>query len=49
MENFIPIGGRQTINPQEVISLKGEKEYIAYLFSKQRNLQCFGTTRKPIK
>jgi DNA-binding LytR/AlgR family response regulator len=49
MENFIPIGGRQTINPQEVISLKGEINYTTVHFQQGKKNVTVATTLKRIE
>ncbi|MCP9757660.1 LytTR family transcriptional regulator [Lacihabitans sp. CCS-44] len=49
METQIPIGGRKTVNPQELISLKGEINYTTVSFQNGRRKETVATTLKRIQ
>jgi DNA-binding LytR/AlgR family response regulator len=45
----IPIGGRKTVNPKEVISLKGDVNYTTVVFQNGRRKETVATTLKTIQ
>ena len=49
METQITIGGRKTINPQELISLKGEVNYTTVYFLDGKRKEVVATTLKKIQ
>lgn len=49
METQITIGGRKTVNPQEVISLKGEINYTTVFFVDGKRKEIVATTLKKIQ
>jgi DNA-binding LytR/AlgR family response regulator len=49
METQIPIGGRKTVNPKEVISLKGEINYTTVHFQNGKQKEIVATTLKKIQ
>lgn len=49
MEIQIPIGGRKTVDPHEVISLKGEINYTTVVFQNGRRKETVATTLKKIQ
>jgi DNA-binding LytR/AlgR family response regulator len=49
METQITIGGRKKVNPQEVISLKGEINYTTVFFMDGKRKEIVATTLKKIQ
>ena len=49
METQIPIGGRKTKNPRDVISLKGEINYTTVFFQGEKQKVIVATTLKKIQ
>lgn len=49
METQITIGGRKTVNPQELISLKGEVNYTTVYFLDGKRKEVVATTLKKIQ
>ncbi|MCP9762775.1 LytTR family DNA-binding domain-containing protein [Lacihabitans soyangensis] len=49
METQIPIGGRKTVNPRDVISLKGDVNYTTVVFQNGRRKETVATTLKRIQ
>lgn len=49
MEIQIPIGGRKTVDPHDVISLKGEINYTTVVFQNGRRKETVATTLKKIQ
>jgi DNA-binding LytR/AlgR family response regulator len=49
METQIPIGGRKTVNPRDVISLRGEINYTTVNFQNGKQKEIVATTLKKIQ